>query len=384
MVLLTGLSQKYLGSKLEISPKAPGKGTILEVKEERGLGTTVDVILYEGRIKRGESIALGGKHGAIFTTVRAILKPRPLDEIRDPKYRFNHIPEVHAASGIKIAAPRIEDALAGSQLYVYEPGDEQRVKADIEKEKEGIAIETEDVGLVVKTDTVGALEAMVKILGENSIPIRIANVGDISKRDVIEAAAVKEKDRSRSVVLGFNVDVLPDAAARSAELDVQIIKNNIIYKIIEDYEEWVKKLRDIEKKEELDMLVRPAKIRIIPGTVFRQNKPAIVGIEVIEGVIKPRVELLNISGATVGVVKELQDKGEAIGKATKGREVAAAIEGPTVGRQIKEGDIILSAVPESHARLLLDKYAQEITTGELEVLEELKTLMRKTNPLWGM
>jgi translation initiation factor 5B len=384
LVLLTGLAQRFLGARLEISPKAPGIGTILEVKEERGLGTTIDVILFEGRIKKGDAIAVGGKRGTIISNVRAILKPHELDEIRDPKFRFNHVSEAYAASGMKIAAPKIDDALAGSQLYVIPLGSEERIKEEIEKEKKRVIIKTEDAGVVVKTDTIGILEAMVKILEENGIPIRLADVGDVSKRDVIEAAAVKEKDKSRAVILSFDVKILPDALSRAADLEVKIIEHNVIYKIIEDYEAWVKELRDKEKKEELDLLVRPSKIRLIPGAVFRQNKPAVVGVEVLEGVIKPKVQLLNVEGDFVGVVKGLQDEGKNIASAEKGREVAIAIEGPTVGRQIKEGEILFGDVPEPHARLLVKKYKGELSAGELEVLEEVKRLNRKTNPLWGM
>ncbi len=153
---------------------------------------------------------------------------------------------------------------------------------------------------------------------------------------------------------------------------------------MEDYDEWVKSLREIEKREELDKLVRPAKIRLIPGTVFRQNKPAIVGIEVLEGVVRPKYELLNQNAVLVGTIRGLQDKGENLPLADKGREIAAAIDGPTIGRQIKEGEILFSDVPEKDAKLLLKKYRDELSQGEIEVIEELKVMKRRTNPLWGM
>ncbi|MFQ5800616.1 MAG: translation initiation factor IF-2 [Candidatus Hydrothermarchaeales archaeon] len=384
LMFLTGLAQRFLESKLEITIEAPGRGTVLEVKEERGLGTTVDVILYEGKVKKGDSIAVGGKEGTIMTTVRAILKPRPLDEIRDPKFRFNHIPEVYAASGIKVAAPKLDRALAGSQLSVVLGGEEERIKEEMAKELESVVIRTEELGVVVKTDTIGALEALVTMLKDASIPIRLADVGDVSKRDVVEAAAVKEKDKTKAVVLAFNVSILPDALVRASDLGVRIIESSVIYKIVEDYEDWVKELKEQEKKEEFDALIRPVKIKIIPGTVFRQNKPAIVGVEVLEGIIKPRYELLNKAGAVVGVVKGLQDKGENLPFAEKGKEVAVSIDGPTIGRQVNEGEILYGDVPEAHAKLLMQKYRNELSPGEVDVLEEVKDIKRRTNPLWGM
>jgi translation initiation factor 5B len=384
LVLLTGLAQRFLESRLEITIEGPGRGAVLEVKDERGLGTTIDVILYDGRIKKGDRIAVGGKEGVITTKVRAILKPKPMDEIRDPKFRFDHIKEVYAASGVKVAAPQLDTAVAGSQLYVVAGDEEEKIKEAMTKELEGAVISTDEVGVVVKTDTIGALEAMVKILKEASIPIRLADVGDVTKRDIIEAAAVKEKDSTRAAVLAFNVSTLSDALIRSSELGVKIIENNIIYKIIEDYDEWTKEIREQEKKEEFETLVRPVKIRIIPGLVFRQNKPAVVGVEVLEGTLKPRYELLNKEGVVVGVVKGMQDEGEAISLAEKGKEAAVAIDGPTIGRQVKEGEVLYGELPEPHARLLLHKYQHELSPGELEVLEDVKAMKRKTNPLWGM
>jgi len=384
LVLLTGLAQRFLENRLEVSHETLGRGTILEVKEERGLGTTIDVILYEGRMKRGDTIVIGGKKGPIVSTIRAILKPKPLDEIRDPRFRFNHVKEAFPASGIKIAAPRIDEALAGSQVYVVAKGEEEKAVRELEKERETIALSRKEPGVVVKTDTIGALEAMVKILQQNSVPIRLADVGDVSKRDVIEAAAVKEKDRMRAVILGFNVTVLPDAAARAAQLGVKIILGNVIYRLVEEYEEWVGEERERIRREELDVIGRPTKIRLIPGMVFRQSKPAIVGVEVLEGLLKPRDELLNSEGVVIGAVKGLQEEGVNIPFAEKGREVAASIEGPVIGRQVKEGETLYANLAEEHVKLLAGKYKGELSQGELQVLEELKALKRRTNPLWGM
>ncbi len=384
LVLLAGLAQRFLAGRLEVSMNSPGRGTVLEVKEEKGLGATIDVILYDGTIHRGDTIALKSKEGHIITSVRAILKPRPLDEIRDPKFRFNHIKEVYPASGIKIAGPNLSAAIAGSQLYVVREGDRERVLEEIEKESEGVIKDTSEAGVIIKTDTIGALEAMVKILKEASIPIRHGGVGDVSKRDVMEAAAVKEKDKSLAVILAFNVGVLPEVEGRAADMGVKIISSSIIYRIIEDYEEWTNELRDMEKREELDTLIKPGKLRIIPNMVFRQNKPAIVGVEIREGVVKPRSTLLNLGGEAVGVLKGIQAEGENIGSASKGMEVAASIDGPTIGRQVKEGDVLYVDVPEPDARLLVGKYRHEMSQGEIETLDELKDIKRKTNPLWGM
>ena len=117
--------QNYLRSSLALRRRTlkrvqvtsgPARGTVLEVKDRPGLGTTVNAIIYDGSLKVHDTIVLGGRDRPIVTEVRAILVPKPLDEIRDPRDRFTSVRRVTAASGVKIAAPSLESALAGSTI----------------------------------------------------------------------------------------------------------------------------------------------------------------------------------------------------------------------------------------------------------------------------
>jgi len=372
LMVILGLAQRFLEKQLEISETAPAKGTILEVKEERGLGTTIDVIIYDGKIKRGDLILLGSKEGVIQTKVRSLLKPKPLDEIRDPKHRFSHVSEAFAACGVKIAAPNLENALAGSPLRVIANKDEiEKVEAEIMAEIEEVKIETDKIGVVIKADTLGSLEGLIKLLENEGIPIRRADVGDVSKRDVMEAEAVREKDKSKGVILGFNVGILRDAEARARESDIPIFLGNVIYKLIEDYQEWI--LEEIEKKklEEFEKLTKPGKIRILPGYVFRTSKPAIVGIEVIEGKIKPGYKLIK-DGKIIGSIKGIQEKNTNLAEATKNMQVAISIEDGVVGRNIEEGDILYTFITDRELELLEKEFRDKLTEEEIKLIEEIK------------
>ena len=372
LMVILGLAQRFLEKQLEISETAPAKGTILEVKEEKGLGTTIDVIIYDGKIKRGDLILLGSKEGVIQTKVRSLLKPKPLDEIRDPKHRFSHVSEAFAACGVKIAAPNLENALAGSPLRVIANKDEiEKVKAEIMAEIEDVKIETDKIGVVIKADTLGSLEGLIKLLENEGIPIRRADVGDVSKRDVMEAEAVREKDKSKGVILGFNVGILRDAEARARESDIPIFLGNVIYKLIEDYQEWI--LEEIEKKklEEFEKLTKPGKIRILPGYVFRTSKPAIVGIEVIEGKIKPGYKLIK-DGKIIGSIKGIQEKNINLAEATKNMQVAISIEDGVVGRNIEEGDILYTFITDRELELLEKEFRDKLTEEEIKLIEEIK------------
>jgi translation initiation factor 5B len=381
LMLLIGLAQKFLAGKLEIAVEGPGKGTILEVKEEVGLGATVDVIIYDGTVRRGDRIVVGGKRDPILTKVRSLLKPKPMDEIRDPKFRFDSIKEVHASSGVKIAAPGLSSALAGSPLRVVE--DAEEALEEIKKEIEEVKVETQTAGVIVKADTLGALEALVKMLGQEDVPIRLADVGDISRRDVIEAETVKEEAMDKAVVLGFNVKVLKDAEERARETDTPIFTSNVIYKLIEDYQLWVAEEKKRELREKFEKLTKPAKIKILPGYVFRVSKPAIVGIEVLKGTIKTKVKLINLEGRVVGTVKGLQERNENIPQAGIGKQVAMAIEGPTVGRQINEGEILYTDMLESEVILIETKYKEDLSQDEAEAFEEILNIKRKNSPTFG-
>lgn len=377
LAVLIGLTQQYLRHRLAVT-EGPARGTVLEVREEVGLGTTVNAIIYDGILRKGDVIVLGGKRGAIVTRVRAILMPKPLDEIRDPRERFSSVEEVHAAAGVKIVAPELDDAIAGSPIYVVPEGEDvgDYVKA-VQAELERVRVITDKTGIVVKADALGSLEAIVESLARRDVPVRIADVGDVCKSDVVEASIVREKDEAYGAILAFNVKVLPDAEEEARMRGIKIFRSNIIYTLVDDYMRWATELRETRIRREFEALVKPGKIRILPGFVFRRSRPAIVGVEVLAGRIKPRYRLVRPDGRDVGQILQIQDRKKAIPEATKGAQVAISIDKAIVGRHIDEGDILYVSVPPEHRRKLLEKFRDRLTQEEVEVLEELEEIMRE-------
>jgi len=384
MAVLVGLTQSYMKEEL-LTTAGSAKGTVLEVKEEPGLGVTINAIVYDGILKVDDTIVLGGREKPVVTNVRALLLPKPLDEIRDPRDRFATVPEVKAASGVKVAAPDLGQALAGSSLYAVPLGAEAQEYIDlVNEEVEKIKINTDRVGVVLKTDTLGSLEAITTSLMNAAIPVRFADVGDISKREVVEAEIVRQKDPLLGVVLGFNVKILSDAEDEAKKADIPVFRADIIYHLIEDYTRWVDKERAAGIKAELDRLIRPGRMKILPGCIFRRSKPAIVGVEVTAGRIKPRYPLILENGRQVGEIQRVQDKGKDIGEASAGMQVAISIEKAIVGRHISEGDVLIVSVPEKHVKVLLAKFKEQMSPDEIELLSTLTQVMRKENPLWAI
>jgi translation initiation factor 5B len=384
LMVLIGLTQQYLKKQLQTTEGA-AKGSVLEVKEEPGLGLTLNAIIYDGTLNKDDVIVIGGKEKPIVTRIRAILVPKPLDEMRDPRDKFSSVDSVFAAAGVKVVASDIEGALAGAPLYAVAPNETpKKYVKTIEDEIKKIRITTQLDGVVLKADTLGSLEAIAEMLKQNNVQIRIADVGDVSKRDVIEASAVKSHDPLLGVILAFGVKVLPDAEEEAEARGVKLFKEQIVYHMIENYVEWVKSKSEAKIEAELEKMVKPAKITVIPGYIFRRAKPAIFGIEVLVGTLKPRINLVRAAdGEDVGELQQIQDKGKAVAEATEGMQVAVSMDKPTVGRHVFERDVLFAKVPEADVRSFQGVFADQLSEEEQQVLKDYVAAMRKKSPFFA-
>ncbi|MFC4543847.1 translation initiation factor IF-2 [Halosolutus amylolyticus] len=383
LAVMMGLSQRYMKEEMEIDVAGPGVGTVLEVKEEKGFGKTIDIVLYDGTIRADDTIVVGGQNDPIVTEVRALLQPRPLAEIRTES-RFEKVDEVSAAAGIKVAAPELGDAMAGAPVRVVRDRDLDDVIDEVEAELADIAVDTEEQGVVVKADTLGSLEAMADALEDAEVPIVRAEVGDVAPRDVSVASTAE--DPKQQVILGFNVDVLSDADRRAGVDDVTIFTDEVIYQLIEEYEEYVEEIERAQQDTILENIVRPARFRILPDHTFRQNDPAVVGVEVNSGTVQNNTNVVKFEGnepERVGQIKGIQEQGEDVDEARAGNRVSVAIDGPTVGRQIEEDDELWTEIPEKHAKILEQELASEIPGDELEALNMYLDKQRSRDPFWG-
>ncbi|MBN1385489.1 translation initiation factor IF-2 [Candidatus Woesearchaeota archaeon] len=380
LMVIAGLAQRYLEKSLKIDVDGAAKGTIMEVKESKGMGKTLDVIIYDGALKVNDTIVIGTLGEPIVTKVRALFQPAPLAEMRDRKSKFSPVKSVSAAIGVKISAPNIEAAISGMPIVSCNPEDVDRVKEDIRQEVDEALLSTEKNGIIIKADTLGSLEAMHHLLKEKGIPIRKAAIGHISKKDVSEAESNFEEDPLTAVILGFNICMDLDVK----ETDhCKILLNDVIYRLLEDYEKWKQERSGAMEKSQLEGLVRPCKLMLMAGYVFRQNNPAIVGTEVTEGTVKSGMQLMKPDGKPFTTIKSLQLESKTISSADRGKQVAVAYEGVTVGRQINERDILYSFIPEEDFRKLKDLKSL-LKPAEIALLKEIADIMRKSNPLWGV
>ena len=384
VMVLVGLTQQFLKKRLQTA-KGPAKGSVLEVKEEPGLGMTLNTIIYDGTLHKDDLIVVGGKYGPVSARVRAILVPKPLDEMRDPRDKFTGVDCVYASAGVKIVAPGLEDALAGAPLFAIPPNESVEKYCQLITEEVGrVRITKEIAGVIAKADTLGSLEAMAEILKANGVQVRSADIGDISKRDVVEASVVKQRDPYAGAILAFGVKVLPDAEAEAEANSIKIFRDPIIYNLIDSYLQWVKEKKERKNQEEFDALVKPGKLMVLPRCIFRRAKPLVVGVEVQAGRVRQKVSLIRAEdGEDLGEIQQIQEEGKAIPEAKQGMQVAISMEKPIAGRHVFEGDVLYVKIPENDAKLLLTAHLDDLTAQEQELLKEYVNMMRKKVPFWA-
>jgi len=382
LLVMIGLAQRYMGDELALLVEGPGAGTVLEVKEERGLGTTLDVILYDGTLAIGDEIAVATQGDVVVTKVRSLLKPRPMKEIL-VEDRFERVKSVAAAAGIKVTAPNLEGVIAGSPFFVIR-GNRDEVEAKIKKEMTEIHVRLADEGIVIKADTIGALEALCKELEGKEIGVMRAEVGGVSRHDLIDTETIKNP--VHRVLLAFNTPILPDAADMIKDplyTQVKVFEARVIYQLIDQYVEWRDEQKRLQEKQRFEHVVMPAKIRLLPDCVFRQSNPAVVGVRVLGGKLRSDVNLIKTDGRKVGHLKSMQLRQESIREADAGLEVAISIEGATVGRQVEIGDDLFVDIPERHVKVLEKEMQKTLNVSTQEILGEFTTMRRKSDPFWG-
>lgn len=365
LMVISGLAQKYLEENLKINVEGQGKGTILEVTEEKGIGKTLDCVIYDGSIRQNDMLIIGAIDKLIKTRVKSLF----LIE----RNRLKSVKEIHATCAVKISAQDLDDALAGMPIRVAN-NNVEKIEDEIKAEIQEVLIKTDKAGIIVKADTLGSLEALIALLKKKDIKIRKASIGDMAKNDLVEAYS--DEDPLNRVIAAFNVKQLDEHQG------VKVINHNIIYKVIEDIDEWmIQESKKIQSKQ-LEKLAKPFKIQILKGYVFRQSNPAITGVEVLAGTAKSNTPMMK-DGKKLCDLKSMQEENNSVNEAVQGKQVAASFPGVTIGRQLKEGDILYSDLKEDEFRRLkeLKKY---LNNNEMKVLREIAEIRRKTNPTWGI
>ncbi len=363
LMMLCGLSQKFLVEKLKIGREA--KGTILEIKKERGI-FYAEAIVYDGVLKQSDTILIASLGEPVSAKIKTLLGALPLCK------GYKVVKEITAASGVRMQLSTTDGVTPGMPFIATKNIEE--TKSMLKREIAEV-VELDEEGILIKADSLGSLEALIMLLRKEGFKIREVGIGNITKANVINSKSSKEP--LQEIILGFNVSV-----EEGVEQDVKILLNDVIYRLIEDYKKWQE-----EKKRELERasmaeLAMPCKIQVL-RYVFRQSKPAIFGVSVLRGRLKQGITMMNSAGRRIDRVNAIQSENKSVSEVSKGKDVAVSMEDVTFGRQIHEGDILYSDLSED-SFLKLKENKRFLSADEISVLQEIAEIKRREKATWGI
>ena len=367
LAMITALSQKFLKERIKV--KEEGKGVVLEVKKEKSTNF-LECILYDGKLSINDEIAIASFDDVVVTKIRTMQEIQPLNK------GYKTVNSIEAAAGAKIQIISKEDILPGMPFQVID-NNLDKIKNNFKKEISE-EIKTNKIGILVKADSLGSLEALLVLLKQKQIRVIRAGIGPITKKDIYMANTLPEEDR---VILGFNIDLSEDTEVEEKE-KIKIFTNPVVYKLIENFEEYkIKKSKEIEKQK-LEELPNLSKITIL-DFVFRNSNPAVFGIRVDGGVLKKSLRVINKDDEKIGHIKEIQEEKNNVSEAVTGKEVAISIPGVNFERQLKVGESLYTNLSETEFRKFKEN-KDLLTREEKSVLQEIAQIKRRINNTWGI
>ncbi|MDP3027574.1 MAG: translation initiation factor IF-2 [Nanoarchaeota archaeon] len=370
IMVLCGLSQKFLMQRLELGKDA--KGIILEIKKEKTM-QYAEAILYDGSLSAKDEIAIASFNEPIITKIRV------LEEILPISTKFKPVFQTVAANGIRMQLINSEEILPGMPFTIFKNNLEEIKK---EFKKETSKIQTDEQGIIIKADSLGSLEALMILLKQENISILSAGIGKINKKDILSAQANLNSNPRNAVILGFNTEIDEEIK----ELDVskiKIIVDEVIYKLIENLLKYQKEKDDEIKRQKLLELASICKLKILPQYIFRNSHPAIFGVEVEAGKLKSNIALIDKEGNEIGKVKDVQENQNKINEAKRGMQVAISLPGVTFDRQLVEIKELYSDINEYQFRNFKEN-KDILTQDEIKALQEIAQIKRKEKPTWGV
>jgi len=386
IMMLCGVSQKYLTDKLTLNKEA--KGVMLEIKKEKSTNY-IESILYDGELSKTDEIAVANLEGEpIITKIRILEEIEPLCSKFKPKDR------VQASTGLRMQLVEKTDILPGMPFVLYK-GDKEKIKESFKKEISE-SIKTNKQGIIAKADSLGSLEALLALLKQERIPVVKAGIGNINKADIISAKANLEINELDAVIVGFNVKIDEEARLLQAQSgssknsqtkeiqeNVKILTDDVIYKLIENISKFrSEKQKEIERKRMMG-LTTICKLKILHQYVFRNTKPAIFGVNVETGKLISGLSLINEKDEKVAKVKNIQSENKSVNEAKEGMEVAISLPGVNYERQLKDKNTLYSELGESQFKNF-KKNKDLLSQNEMKLLQEIAELKRQTNADWGM
>ncbi|KAL4075578.1 hypothetical protein J3A83DRAFT_4356844 [Scleroderma citrinum] len=390
IMLLVNLTQQRMSDRLMYLSEL--ECTVLEVKVVEGLGTTIDVVLSNGILREGERIVVCGLNGPIVTQVRALLTPQPLRELRI-KSQYVHHKEVRAALGVKLVAPDLEKAIAGSRLLVVGPDDdEEDLRDEVMSDLTSLlnSIDKSGRGVCVQASTLGSLEALLDFLKVSKIPVNGINIGPVHKKDVMRCATMLERAKELAVILAFDVPVDKDTEKLAEEMGIRIFKADIIYHLFDAFTAYNNEIMEAKRRDAAPQAVWPCRLKTIAA--FCKRDPIILGVDILDGTLRigTPICVVKVPDPANPSKREIIDLGkitsleinhkslEKVKKSEAGGGVAVKIEhavyqpAKMFGRHFDESDELISHITRQSIDVLKATFKADVTMEEWALIKALK------------
>jgi len=362
----------------------------MEITNVEGYGYTLDCVLKNGQLTRGDIIKLRVQdNSTILTKVKNILTvPENKDSKSNIKYILNST--IKESGGIKIVGTDLEKTLIGSMV---EKGIQEELDTYLNLETRdlkstilaGEKIKLDSQGVAIFTSSQGSLESFVEFVRSNTelinpIQISYISVGTVGKKDLIKFNLANSSNfiSENNCVLVFEVEIDKEAQQYASDNNITIFEDKTIYRLFNQYKEYANKQYEVRKEKARTNTVFPCVLRIIESNVFNKKNPLIMGVEILEGTLHLGTPLIILPSKTfigniVGIQVNKQDV--KIGKTTQ--SVCIKINNESnqnimYGRQFGSKDLLYSNLSRSSVDLLKEYFKKDLTKEDIGLLLKLK------------
>lgn len=312
--------------ELKSNPDALAAGTIIEAHKDKNEGPVATVLVQTGTLRVGDTIIVGSVAGKIKAMrdefnedVQKALPAKPvkilglketpavgdiLETINDPKLLKQ-----------KLKESKRNKVVATTQANIISKKNENDDSDDIPT-----------LPIILKTDVVGSQEAIIESLvklntAKAQIKIIKKGLGNINDKDVLDAKSAKAR------LIGFHVKIAKSAESLALDEKVSIYNYEIIYKLLEDMEPELDKIKAQET-----LRVQLGEMKVL--AIFKSEKNSmIVGGAVIKGKVQSDTTIkITRDGEFIdlGIIKELQCNKEIVTEAVEGQQCGITYKGRPV------------------------------------------------------
>lgn len=373
------------------------RAKILEIKMIEGLGNVADVVITNGTLACGDKIIMPGFDGPIITTVKTLIVPDIANGANRPNVSIDKVTGPMIA---QICASNLVDCIPGTSVHLvhYHTDCSDKLKDSVQSEIQpllamgamGARFKSATKGFWVQANSLGSMESLAKYMGDCELPILDIGIGQLQKKHVTTTSTMEYPYKT---ILAFDVKITSDIQKYADDNDVKIYSSDVIYRLVDmakdHMSEYNKKIFD----ENAKIAIFPCILQILKENVYNKKSPIILGVRVIDGVLKLGTPLCTLchqsdqsrpsgqSKLVIGIVTSIRNNDEELTTAEKGSEIcikidatASAIPSICYGRHFDYSNKLISILSRESIDKLKESFKNVLTKEQWMLVVKLKPL----------